>query len=153
MEIEPTPTVTFHQKFVINKRAVFQCMKLFVYNVGRNLPVPVKQIVKKLLAIFSRVQKEQYLVGFSKKTIRRAINRLNALSLFRSEDYLRINPDISKHDLAPDFHVLYLGCWEGRMIFQREWIAKILEEKNSQKSCLNNSNQIPQKILWICLYL
>lgn len=66
------------------------------------------------------------LTDFSPKTIRTAVKRLERLSLFRNEDYLNLNSSLRDIGVTPAQHAITYGFSEGRNVFKKTTVAKIL---------------------------
>jgi hypothetical protein len=69
---------------------------------------------------------------FSMEAIKVALVRLNALKLFRPDDYLQLNQDVKPiggiEDVRPDNHALVSGFPAGRKVFLETTVARVMGE-------------------------
>ncbi|KXV70825.1 hypothetical protein AD951_02175 [Acetobacter malorum] len=63
---------------------------------------------------------------YSYDSISNALNRLKKYPFFSSDDYLRMNADISSAKMSPARHALLYGIGEGREIFSKRSIVSFL---------------------------
>lgn len=67
-----------------------------------------------------------------------SLDRLGKLEIFDQESYLSANRDIEQADIDPTLHAIAFGVWEGRQLFRRERIARVLGSTRSTHSALDS---------------
>jgi hypothetical protein len=64
--------------------------------------------------------------GLSRRTRARALRRFGQLPFFDAADYLALNRDVAGSRVAADFHALFLGGAECRVLFRPDAVARSL---------------------------
>jgi len=70
------------------------------------------------------------LTGFSTSAIKMAMDRLNAMPIFKADEYIALNEDIKSRggrlDVDPLNHALVYGFPEGRSVFLKTTVARVM---------------------------
>lgn len=66
------------------------------------------------------------LSSFQPATLRKALRRLVRLPLYADSDYVELNSDILAHQVEPSHHALVYGFPEGRTIFHKATVSRVL---------------------------
>ncbi|HET9383535.1 MAG TPA: hypothetical protein VFO67_00210 [Gemmatimonadales bacterium] len=68
----------------------------------------------------------RHLPYFSLAAVQAAQERLSSLPFCSAADYVSLNKGVAKRDIDPLFHMLAIGAYEGRQLFTRENVARVL---------------------------
>ncbi|KVR42929.1 hypothetical protein WK17_15675 [Burkholderia multivorans] len=75
----------------------------------------------------------------SEESLILSLDRLDKLEIFDQKDYLDANRDVEQSDIDPRLHAIAFGVWEGRKLFRRERIARVLGSTRSTHSSLDST--------------
>jgi hypothetical protein len=70
----------------------------------------------------------RHLPYFSLAAVQAAQEKLSSLPFCSAADYVSRNKEVAKRDIDPLFHMLAIGAYEGRQLFTRERLARVLSE-------------------------
>ena len=82
------------------------------------------------------------LTAFDTATIRTGLDRMSKLPLFDAEEYLGLHPNLRDTTVDPARHALTYGFAEGRNVFRKTTVAKVLG-RVSRSPFLNTPYSVP----------
>lgn len=87
----------------------------------------------------------EYLPGISTETAILAAQKLSRLRIFSDQQYKAMHPDVAEVNIDASWHAAVFGACEGRVLFKREQIARVLgllsklDEKSLSQSNLDST--------------